>query len=147
MFGKDKRNTTLIVNHLKTLIGDPEKDEAKTTQAALYMRRVWVGLLVELIPHITFIEIQEITKYSAHSTLHRLLQEWRNLDWRVRYSWLCFVESSAIELDWPTILRDYTDDLAILPMETQKKFEGILTRKDLLQQWQQKQMNERWEKV
>lgn len=144
MLGIEKRNKTVIVNHLKTVLGDPQKEDFRSKKDELLLKVVWVGLLTELIPEISLPEYKEVTGYTSHSNILQLKSKWYKLDWRVRYSWLCFVESAAIDLDWSSVIREYSNNLEAMPQEVRKHCDAHLTRSDLLRQWQNKQTRERW---
>ena len=78
-----------IVDLITDILGNPgflskSADDARR-------KYIWVGLVKEMNPDMTYPEMAQYTGQKSHSSVHGQYQSWCMLPWTTRYAWLEFM--------------------------------------------------------
>lgn len=81
-----------VVDLITDILGNP----GFLGRSADEVRRkyIWVGLVKEMNPDVTYPELAQYTGAKSHSSLHGQYQSWCMLPWTTRYAWIEFMFGS-----------------------------------------------------
>ena len=94
------------------------------THEGVHLRRVWVGIVKENCPEVTYLHVVKLGNLDvAHSTIHQLFSKWQEFPWRVRHGWLMMADAAIrSKSDWtPACWHQELHELALMSLESEVK--------------------------
>ena len=105
-------NLQAIAGALTTMLeGRPGDWVGYRHSKAAMARTVWAGVFFELAPDAGSEEIATYAGIKSHTTIISYIEQWYQLSWELRYSWLIFARGYVFD-GWHDTVRDELGRLA-----------------------------------